>query len=88
MLPKKSSMLYNILFLILCGGIFAFLWSAPDETTKRMPYNDIHKKFYTMKKSKADKQCSTCHNPEGVVPLPTKHPAKYRCLFCHKKMSQ
>lgn len=85
---KKNTLLYNILFLLLCGGLFMFLWNAPDETTTRVPYDDVHQKFYSMKKSAADKQCSSCHNPEGVLPLPDHHPAKYRCLFCHKKSEQ
>ena len=86
--PKKNSMLLNILFVLVCGGIFLFLWSAPNETTTRIPFNDTHKKFYSMKKSSADKMCSSCHNPEGVVPLPEAHPPKFRCLFCHKKVEQ
>ena len=85
---KKNTFYYNIIFLIICGGVLFFLWRAPEETTARLPYDDIHKKFYSMKKKTAGQQCSSCHNPEGVVPLPEVHPPKYRCLFCHKKIEQ
>jgi hypothetical protein len=85
---KKNILIYNILFIVFCSGLLLFLLRAPEETTHRIPYDDIHKKFYTMKKSTADKQCESCHNPEGVVPLPEIHPAKFRCLFCHKKIDQ
>jgi hypothetical protein len=37
----------------------------------------------------ADKGCPACHNEQGGVPFPPKHPLKpkdgpMRCLFCHK----
>ncbi len=88
MAPKKNTLIYNIVFLILCGGLFLFLWRAPEESTARIPYDDIHQKFYTMKKKTADKQCSSCHYEEGDAPLPEDHPPKYRCLFCHKKVEK
>lgn len=85
---QKKTFLYNVLFLLFCGGLFIFLWQAPEETTAKIPFDDTHQKFYTMKKKEADAQCSSCHNPEGVLPLPESHPPKYRCLFCHKKVTQ
>ena len=86
--PKKNTLIYNIVFLILCGGLFLFLWNAPEETTARLPYDEIHQKFYTMKKKTAGKHCSSCHYEDGDVPLPADHPPKYRCLFCHKKVER
>jgi hypothetical protein len=26
-----------------------------------------------------------CHDQNKEVPLPPKHPPKFRCLFCHKR---
>jgi hypothetical protein len=37
-------------------------------------------------KKAAEKFCEECHN-EDNVPFPEGHPAKYRCLFCHKLAS-
>ena len=82
---RKKIWLYNILFLGICGLLFLFLWEAPEETTHRMPNDDIHKAFMTMGKKEAEKFCEECHNPDGDAPLPEDHPPKYRCLFCHKK---
>ncbi len=86
---KKSSksMLYNLLFVIVGIGILLFLWNAPPETTKRLPNDATHQRFYHMEKKEAEKFCENCHNPKGEAPLPKDHPPKYRCLFCHKYAS-
>lgn len=83
---KNKTMIYNILFVVICGGLLLFLLRAPAETTKRLPNDEIHSKFYSMDKKEAEQFCEPCHNPEGEVPLPEKHPPKYRCLLCHKKV--
>ena len=83
---RKSS-LYTVLFLVICGSIFLFLWNAPPETTVRLPLDATHSKYYPMEKKTAEKECQSCHNPEGVA-FPKGHPPKYRCLFCHKKEEQ
>lgn len=85
---KNKTLIYNILFAVVCGGILLFLLKAPQETTHRLPQDDTHKTFQTMEKKEAEKFCEECHNPEGSAPLPKGHPPKYRCLFCHKKASQ
>ncbi len=82
---KNRTLLYNILFLLVCGGIFLFLWEAPPETTAKLPRDAKHLKFYDMKKKEAEQYCQECHRPDGEVPLSKEHPPKYRCLFCHKK---
>ncbi|MCF6178166.1 MAG: cytochrome c [Geopsychrobacter sp.] len=78
--------------LVLLGGliIVIVLWMAPAETTKHLPQNDTHQKFYAMVqkdgtagKKAAEKFCQNCHNPDQV-PFPADHPPKLRCLFCHK----
>lgn len=80
-----KTLLYNLIFLVFCGGVFFFLWSAPPETTSFLPHDENHERFFTMDKKEAEKFCESCHNPEGEAPLPADHPPKYRCLFCHKK---
>jgi len=85
---KKKTFLYNMLFLLGGAGILLFLWRAPAESTKKLPQDTIHQKFHTMEKKDAEKFCEECHNPQGEVPLPKKHPPKYRCLFCHKQIKK
>lgn len=82
---KKNTLIYNLLFIFVCGGLFLFLWNAPEETTVRLPHDETHLGFHKMAKKEAEKFCGECHNPEGAAPLPDGHPPKYRCLFCHKK---
>lgn len=81
----KKTLIYNLLFIFVCGGLFLFLWNAPPETTKRLPHDETHISFHQMAKKEAEKYCAECHNPDGKAPLPEGHPPKYRCLFCHKK---
>lgn len=85
---KKRTLIYNIIFLIAGGAILLFLLNAPPESTSKIPYDDIHSKYYPMGKKEAEKECESCHNPEGMAPMPQGHPPKYRCLFCHKKKNQ
>jgi hypothetical protein len=75
----------NIAFIITGAAILLFLFNAPKETTKKLPKDSEHSRFQGMKKKEAEKFCTECHNPEGVLPLPANHPPKYRCLFCHKQ---
>ena len=82
---RKNILIYNLIFIVVCGGLFLFLWRAPEETTKYLPNDDDHAKFMKMDKKEAEKFCEECHSPEGVAPLPEDHPPKYRCLFCHKR---
>ncbi len=75
--------------LLLAGAllILTFLWMAPEESTKPVPKDEIHLKFYDIVKADgkkaAEKFCDECHNADNV-PFPEEHPAKFRCLFCHK----
>ncbi len=79
------------ILLLLGVGIIAFLWAAPEESTHKVPQDEIHQRFYTMVKQEgkktAEKFCEECHNPQQV-PLPEKHPPKARCLLCHKLEAQ
>lgn len=82
---RKNILIYNLIFLVTCAGLFMFLWNAPEETTKHLPNDDDHSRFMKMDKKEAEKFCEECHSPDGVSPLPQDHPPKYRCLFCHKR---
>jgi hypothetical protein len=81
----KKTLLYNLLFIAICGGLFLFLLNAPEESTTRLPKDENHIKFMKMDKKAAEKFCDECHSPDAEVPLPQDHPPKYRCLFCHKR---
>lgn len=75
--------------MVLAGGaaIVLFLWMAPEETTKHVPQDANHERFYPMVKQEgkkaAEKFCQDCHNESGV-PFAADHPPKFRCLLCHK----
>lgn len=75
------------LLLSIGAVILLVLWLAPEETTKRVPDDDIHHRFQEIVKTEgkkaAEKFCGECHNDAGV-PFPENHPPKFRCLFCHK----
>jgi len=75
------------ILLGIVAVIVAVLWAAPDESTKRIPDNDTHHRFFAIVakdgKKAAEKFCSECHNEDGI-PFPANHPPKFRCLFCHK----
>ncbi|THB71072.1 MAG: hypothetical protein D6B25_19275 [Desulfobulbaceae bacterium] len=75
--------------MLFAGGAIAlliFLYSAPEETTSRMPRDENHRKFYEIKsKKEAEKLCVGCHSKGGEYPLTDTHPDPYRCLFCHKR---
>jgi hypothetical protein len=77
----------DIMLLIGAVAIVLFLLAAPDETTKRVPTDDLHQNSYTLVKTEgkkaAEKFCEDCHNDEQVA-FPEGHPPKFRCLFCHK----
>lgn len=74
-----------LIALSIC--LLLFLFAAPPKTTKMLPYDQVHQKLYTVVQKQgemaAEKQCETCHNPQGVA-LPKNHPPKYRCLLCHQ----
>ncbi len=82
---KRNTIIYNALFLSLGVGLVIFLLNAPEETTVKLPKDEIHAKFMDLPKKEAEKSCEQCHSPEGESPLPEDHPPKYRCLFCHKR---
>ena len=83
------------IFIAVIGAVLiVFVAISGKEKTKRVPLDDRHKPFYeivkqTGSKMEADKGCPACHNEQGGIPFPPKHPVKpkdgpMRCLFCHK----
>lgn len=88
MADKKKNLIYNILFIVVCGSLFLFLWNAPPDTTAHLPNDENHKRFMPMGKKEAEKFCTDCHAPDKEAPLSEDHPPKYRCLFCHKRDNQ
>ncbi|MCK5436509.1 MAG: hypothetical protein KAI90_00770, partial [Desulfobulbaceae bacterium] len=73
MIDKKKSkkvILLNILFIVVCGGIFLFLWNAPPETTPKFLHSTDHDELYKIKKKKAEKLCLDCHKEKGTAPIP------------------
>ncbi|MCW5203876.1 hypothetical protein VU11_06060 [Desulfobulbus sp. US2] len=85
---KKNLLVYHVFFILICGGLFYFLWSAPPETTPRMPRDKNHEQFMDMDRKQAEGFCLECHGAEKIKPLSEKHPQPYRCLFCHKRVDQ
>lgn len=84
-MKKTKIVALNIAFAISSLVIVLFLLQAPEETTAKLPKDDDHIRFYSIKSKKdAEKYCSECHSADGM-PLPENHPPKYRCLFCHKR---
>jgi hypothetical protein len=87
---KKDWIFIAIIVVVL--GIFLAITGK--EKTKKIPYDDKHRPFYdlwkkTGSKMDVDKGCPACHNEQGGIPFPAKHPVKpkdgpMRCIFCHK----
>ncbi len=85
MSPQKKAVL-NGLFLLTCVVIVFFLFSAPEETTPKLPHDANHESLYGIKsKKEAEKHCASCHAPGKSAPLSATHPPEYRCLFCHQR---
>ncbi|GAM10510.1 hypothetical protein OR1_02799 [Geobacter sp. OR-1] len=92
-LRKQDWIFIGIAVIVLA----IFLAISGEEKTHKVPLDDKHKPFYEIVKNsgkmEADKGCPTCHNEQGGVPFPPKHPLKpkdgpMRCLFCHKLQKQ
>jgi len=84
--PFSKKMTLNIIFAVVCVSLLAFLYLAPDESTPRLPLDDLHKDFHKIEsKKQAERACASCHSDTGQAPLPDNHPPPYRCLFCHKR---
>ena len=83
---SKKQIYLNLLFIIGCSVLLLFLFIAPEETTSRLPHDEIHNRFHQIKsKKEADTLCVECHAPGADQPLSKDHPEPFRCLFCHKR---
>ena len=88
---NKKDWIYVAIIVAVIGIFWAI---SGEEKTRKVPYDDKHRPSYeifkqTGSKMEADKGCPSCHNEQGGVPFPDKHPVKpkdgpMRCLFCHK----
>jgi hypothetical protein len=85
---KKNLLIYHVFFVLICSGLFYFLWSAPPETTPHMPRDQNHERFMDMDRKQAESFCVECHAKGKMQPLSEQHPQPYRCLFCHKRVDQ
>jgi len=81
---KKRDWLFVALVVVVLG---IFIAISGKEKTTRVPYDDIHAKFYDMLEAKGKKEtekyCKECHNQDNIA-LSENHPPPFRCLFCHK----
>jgi hypothetical protein len=83
---KRKNLILNVGFVVVGLVILSFLLNAPEETTAKLPQDDIHAEFHAiLSKKEAEKSCIDCHSESGIAPLSENHPPKYRCLFCHKR---
>ncbi|PLX82365.1 MAG: cytochrome c [Desulfuromonas sp.] len=76
------------IFIVLVLGVFGTFYALTgEEKTSKVPYDDIHAKFYPIVKDEgkkaAEKFCKECHGPDGIA-FSAEHPDPIRCLFCHK----
>lgn len=81
-------------FIVLVIAVLAIFYAiSGKEKTKKVPYNDTHRQFYSLVAAgkslhEIDALCARCH--DGVrIPFPAKHPLKpsagpMSCHLCHK----
>ena len=79
---RKNIIIYNLLFIVVCGGLFLFLLKAPEETTKFLPNDDDHAKFMQMDKKEAEKFCEECHIHQNTAAFSATRETNKLFLFC------
>ena len=81
---KKRDGLFIAVIVIVLG---IFIAISGEETTVRVPDDDIHHKYFQIVevegKKATEEFCKECHQPDNL-PLSEDHPPPFRCLFCHK----
>ena len=86
-MTRKTKIIIDVAVVVVAIAVLAFFLSAPPETTARVPFDETHKRFFDIVaasgKKAAEPFCEECHHADGV-PFPPNHPAKGRCLLCHK----
>jgi len=83
---RKKTLLINIAFVGSLIGLLFFLFKAPEITTPKLPHDDDHNRFFSMKKKAAGKLCVECHTPEETEEIHKDATSNTnRCLFCHRR---
>jgi hypothetical protein len=85
--PKKKNTLFiNIAFAGTLIALLLFLLKAPEITTPKLPHDEDHNRFFSMKKKAAGKLCVECHTIEETDEIhKDATPNTNRCLFCHRR---
>lgn len=96
----KRDWLFIGLIVVVVGIFFAISGKektkpVPMDDTHRIVYQTAYRNapgpgesifkrsFFKPDKKGAEAYCEPCHR-EKKIPFPPNHPAKNRCLFCHK----
>ncbi|MGC3976069.1 MAG: hypothetical protein QM771_17040 [Nitrospira sp.] len=74
---RKVDLIFVVLALLVVGGVA--LLPSPRDRNPRVPANSTHRAITE------ESQCTTCHAPQGVRPLPAQHPKRQDCLHCHAR---
>ncbi len=95
MTTAKKDLIFIATIVVVLGVFWAI---SGKEKTHKVPHDAKHQQFYRIFKETKDKMamdrgCPACHNEQGGVPFPAKHPLKpkdgpMRCTFCHKLIEQ
>lgn len=65
------------------GQIHQTVYETANKNAPAADDSIFKKAFFKPDKKGAEKLCEPCHSQQGVK-LPSGHPPKHRCLFCHK----
>ena len=74
---RKVDLIFVALALLVVGGVA--LLPSPRDRNPKVPVNGVHQAVIV------EKDCLTCHVPEGARPLPAQHPRRQDCLHCHAR---
>ena len=74
---RKVDLIFVGLALLVVGGVA--LLPSPRDRNPKVPTNSVHQAITV------ESQCTTCHAPQGVRPLPAQHPKRQDCLHCHAR---
>ena len=74
---RRVDIVFVALALSVVGGVA--LLPSPRDRNPKVPVNGVHQAVIV------EKDCLTCHVPEGARPLPAQHPRRQDCLHCHAR---
>lgn len=70
----------DLLFLgVVAGVILLLVLGSSDRTTKPVPSDDVHRS------ATSRTACVSCHDANGVKPMPKTHMHDDQCFQCHKQ---